>query len=134
MSTRTLGNRGEESAALYLQQHGYEILGRNVRVGHWEVDILAKSDTHLVFAEVKTRRSYPGAPSKFGRPADAVDARKKECLISAVYTWRKQHSGEYDTLIPNIDILEVYIDPSSETYRVLEIRHYRNAVGGRKGS
>lgn len=134
MSTRTLGNRGEESAALYLQQHGYEILGRNVRVGHWEVDILAKSDTHLVFAEVKTRRSYPGAPSKFGRPADAVDARKKECLISAVYAWRKQHSGEYDTLIPNIDILEVYIDPSSETYRVLEIRHYRNAVGGRKGT
>ena len=134
MSTRTLGNRGEESAALYLQQHGYEILGRNVRIGHWEVDILAKNDTHLVFAEVKTRRSYPGVPSKFGRPADAVDTRKRDCLVSAVYAWRKQHPGEYDTLIPNIDILEVYIDPSSETYRVLEIQHYRNAVGGRKGT
>jgi len=134
MSTRTLGSRGEESAALYLQQHGYEILGRNVRIGHWEVDILAKNDTHLIFAEVKTRRSYPGVPSKFGRPADAVDERKRDCLVSAVYAWHKQHPGEYDTLIPNIDILEVYIDPSSETYRVLEIRHYRNAVGGRKGT
>ena len=134
MSTRTLGNRGEESAALYLQQHGYEILGRNVRIGHWEVDILAKNDTHLVFAEVKTRRVYPGVPSKFGRPADAVDTRKRDCLVRAVYAWRKQHPGEYGALIPNIDILEVYIDPSSETYRVLEIRHYRNAVGGRKGT
>ena len=130
MSTRTLGSRGEESAAQYLTEQGYEILGRNVHLGHLEVDIIAKCETHLVFAEVKTRRAYPGVRSRYGRPADAVDARKRECLVNAVYAWRKLHPGEYDTLIPNIDIIEIYIDPSAETYRVLAVRHFRNAVGG----
>ena len=130
MSTRTLGSRGEESAAQYLTEQGYEILGRNVHLGHLEVDIIAKNETHLVFAEVKTRHAYPGVRSRYGRPADAVDARKRECLVNAVYAWRKRHPGEYDTLVPNIDIIEIYIDPSAETYRVLAVRHFRNAVGG----
>lgn len=134
MSTRSLGRRGEESAAQYLVDHGYTILGRNVQLGHLEVDILAKTETHLVFAEVKTRRGYPGVHSRYGRPAQAVDARKRHCLISAVAAWRRAHPGEYDTLIPNIDILEVYIDPFSDTYRVLSIRHFRNAVGGERST
>jgi len=124
---------GEESAALYLQKEGYTVLSRNVRFGHLEVDIIAKNATHLVFAEVKTRRCRPGIRSPFGRPADAVDARKRQNLLSALRAWQQTHRGEYDALIPNIDIIEVYTDPSSAEYRVLEIRHYKNAVNGMKG-
>ena len=131
MSTRSRGTAGEESAAQYLNAHGFTVLGRNVYVGHLEIDILAKDATHLIFAEVKTRRQYPGTATRFGRPADAVDARKRQNLITAVYTFLRDHPGEYDGLIPNIDIIEVYLDPApAAAYRVLDIRHFRNAVNG----
>ncbi len=129
MSTRSLGGAGEESAVLYLQKNGFTVLGRNVYVGHHEIDILARDDTHLIFAEVKTRRQYPGIYTKFGRPSDSVDKRKRESLISAVRLYLRAHPNEYTDLTPNIDIIEVYLDPSPDApYHVLDIRHFRNAV------
>lgn len=133
MSTKTLGHMGEESAALYLMNHGYKILGRNVYIGHDEIDIIAKNDTHLVFAEVKTRRARPGINGRYGRPADAVNRQKQACLMRAARRYLHDHAGEYPSLIPNIDVIEVYADPTSDTYHVLEIRHFRNAVNGMRG-
>ena len=57
MDNKSLGSRGEEAAALYLERHGYMILERNFRVPAGEIDIVAKTGATLVFAEVKTRRS-----------------------------------------------------------------------------
>lgn len=130
MNAHALGRAGEESAALYLKEHGYTILARNVRINHFEIDIIAKNQTHLIFAEVKTRRTRPHARAPFGRPADAVDARKRACLIAAVRTYWKEHRDAFPTLTPNIDILEVYVDPNTDAYRVLAIYHYPNAVTG----
>ncbi len=129
MSTRSRGCAGEESAAQYLTANGFTVLGRNVFVGHYEIDILAKDDTHLIFAEVKTRRQYPDTRTKFGRPADSVHAKKRTSLITAVHAFLKAHPDEYVDLSPNIDIIEVYLDPTPDApYRVLDIRHFRNAV------
>lgn len=133
MSTKTLGRMGEESAALYLEKNGYEILGRNVYIGHHEIDIIAKNDTHLVFAEIKTRRARPGINTGYGRPADAVNHRKQACLIHAARQYLYSHASEYPALIPNIDVIEVYADPQADTYHVLEIRHFKNAVNGMRG-
>ena len=133
MSTKSLGHMGEESAALYLEKNGYEILGRNVYIGHYEIDIIAKNDTHLVFAEVKTRRARPGVNSGYGRPADAVGRKKQDCLMRAARLYLHAHASEYPALIPNIDVIEVYADPRSDTYHVLEIRHFKNAVNGMRG-
>ena len=133
MSTKTLGRLGEESAALYLVKNGYEILGRNVYIGHYEMDIIAKNDTHLIFAEVKTRRARPGIHTGYGRPADAVDRRKQDCLMRAARLYLHAHASEYPTLIPNNDEIEVYADPRSDIYHVLEIRHFKNAVNGMRG-
>ena len=133
MSTKSLGHMGEESAAVYLAKNGYEILGRNVYVGHCEIDIIAKNDTHLVFAEVKTRRARPGINTGYGRPADAVNLRKQECLMKAARQYLYTHAGEYPTLIPNIDVIEVYVDPQADIYHVLDIRHFKNAVNGMRG-
>lgn len=131
MSTRSLGAAGEESAVQYLLNNGFTVLGRNIYIGHHEIDILARDDTHLIFAEVKTRRQYPDTRTKFGRPADSVDAQKRASLIAAVRAYLRAHPNEYTDLSPNIDIIEVYLDPSPDApYRVLDIRHFRNAVNG----
>jgi putative endonuclease len=53
MSTTHKGQEGEDAAARYLEENGYQILERRFRSGPGEVDIIAKKDDTVVFAEVK---------------------------------------------------------------------------------
>ena len=46
---------------------GYEIIERNYRYKHSEIDLIAKNNGFLVFVEVKTRKS-----TKFGQPEQFV--------------------------------------------------------------
>jgi putative endonuclease len=59
-----LGRRGERLAALHLERLGFEILARNQRTRHGEIDLIACDGETTVFAEVKTRlaSSAPPAP------------------------------------------------------------------------
>ena len=66
------GIRGEEIAADYLVKIGYEIIERNYRYKHSEIDLIAKNNGFLVFVEVKTRRS-----TKFGQPEEFVTPRQE---------------------------------------------------------
>ena len=52
-----LGKMGEDLAVQYLTDKGYEILERNWRNKHKEIDIIAKDGETLVIVEVKTRQS-----------------------------------------------------------------------------
>ena len=125
MDNKTLGYLGEKSAALYLERRGYHIIGRNVYIGHAEIDIIAENEYNIVFVEVKTRRQYPDKFSIFPRPADAVDEHKRACLIRAVEGYSRENKSDKS---PRIDIIEVYADPTSETYAVLDILHFEGAV------
>ena len=124
MNTREFGKMGEESAAEYLRDHGYEIIGQNVYVGHREVDIIAENEFFIVFAEVKTRHQIPDN-NPFGMPGEAVDSRKKTRLVSAAEEYLHSNPTEKS---PRIDIIEVYVSPTSSEYKVLDLRHYENAV------
>lgn len=125
MDKKTLGNLGESCAAEYLSKKGYHIIGRNVYIGHAEIDIIAENDTSIVFAEVKTRRQYPDKFNIFPRPADAVDERKRACLIRAVEGYSRENKSEKS---PRIDIIEVYADPSTDAFAVLDVLHFESAV------
>lgn len=72
------GNHGEALAAKYLVEKGYDVLHKNWRHSHWEVDIIASKDDILHFIEVKTRRT-----KKFGHPEEAVSKKKIQNLINA---------------------------------------------------
>ncbi|MDD5041063.1 MAG: YraN family protein [Candidatus Peribacteraceae bacterium] len=83
------GLKGEEIAARYLLSIGYDIRGRNVRIGRDEIDILAHDpvDDVVVFAEVKTRsKLLKDFPPELG-----IDRRKKQRLILAARTWVNRH-------------------------------------------
>ncbi|MBO4859103.1 MAG: YraN family protein [Treponema sp.] len=54
MGNRETGLSGEERAAQYLLEKGYEVLERNWRTKTGEIDIIAKKAETLVFVEVKT--------------------------------------------------------------------------------
>lgn len=128
MDSKQFGKKGEDSAASFLCGKGFTIIGRNVRTGHLETDIIAKNDTHIVFCEVKTRSEYPERHHPYGRPAAAVDINKQKKLITAAEEFLRRNRDEFPELFPRIDVIEVYIKPSSETYKVLKIVHMENAV------
>ena len=68
-----LGKWGEQYAADYLQSIGYDIIERDWRFGHRDIDIIARTGdgTTVVFVEVKTRTS-----DVVTKPDDAVDIKK----------------------------------------------------------
>ena len=68
-----LGKWGEQYAADYLQSIGYDIIERDWRIGHRDIDIIARTGdgTTVVLVEVKTRTS-----DVVTKPDDAVDIKK----------------------------------------------------------
>jgi putative endonuclease len=74
-----LGEKGEQLAVEYLEQHNYKILARNYRYLKAEVDIIAQKEGVLAAIEVKTRSS-----TEFGNPQDFINPKKIKLLVSAV--------------------------------------------------
>jgi len=66
-----LGRWGEEAAARMLVEKGYNIIARDWKDSHKDLDIIAEDNGCLVIVEVKTRRS-----NDFMLPQQAVDRRK----------------------------------------------------------
>lgn len=62
---RSLGRFGEDLVARELMRRGFEIVGRNVKIGRGrtavEIDIVARSGRDYALIEVKTAR-YPTTP------------------------------------------------------------------------
>jgi putative endonuclease len=65
VSTSARGARGEDRAAEYLQGQGWNILARNVRSRHGEVDLVAGRDDLLAFVEVKAWESFGPADLEY---------------------------------------------------------------------
>src|SRR5277367_2707520 len=72
-----LGDRGENLAARYLRNRGYNIIIRNFRCELGEIDIIARDGKTLVFVEVKTRAYDDPAPE------DQVNTHKQQQLTKA---------------------------------------------------
>jgi len=54
-TTRFRGDQGEALVARWLEQQGFLILARNVRLGPLEVDIVAREGPVVALIEVRTR-------------------------------------------------------------------------------
>lgn len=126
-----IGERGEELAAEFLNKSGYTVITRNCRISHDEIDIIAEDEKYIVFAEVKTRADTP-SNRRYGRPACAVDYRKKEKLLRAAAQYIRREKPEKS---PRIDVIEVYLPYIREgmpidvsTLTAVRINHIRNAV------
>jgi len=76
------GRAAEAAAASYLTGRGWTLLGRNVRIGRGELDLIARRGPVLAFVEVKARRS-----AACGAPEDAVDARKRRQVARLAELW-----------------------------------------------
>lgn len=94
------GKQGEEIAVKYLTDKGYEILERNWRNRHKEIDIIAKDGKDLVIVEVKTRKS-----NSYGEPDLAVNKQKQRLLIYAANAYIYRNNLDTDTRFDIISIV-----------------------------
>ena len=81
-SRLALGAAGEELAAAWYRDHGYDVVTRNSRVTEGELDIVARRGDTLVICEVKARRT-----DAYGTPAAAVTPDKQARIrrLAAIY-------------------------------------------------
>jgi len=70
-----LGRLGEDAAAAWYLQHGYEVVARNWSCRAGEIDLICRRGRVLVICEVKTRSS-----ERFGSPFEAVTPAKRRRL------------------------------------------------------
>ena len=94
------GKWGEDVAANYLLEHGFEILERNWRHEHKEIDFIAQKNEQLYFVEVKTRHGEEW------KAEDAVTAKKRALMWRAMMAWKLKHPSPMPVNYPVIAIVK----------------------------
>lgn len=97
-----LGKWGEDEAALYYEDRGYEILERDWKVGKRDIDLIALTEDKdtLVFVEVKTRQN-----NDLQEPEEAVDVKKLRNLAIAANAYVKLHGLDMDVRFDIISVI-----------------------------
>ena len=97
-----LGKWGEDEAALYYEDKGYEILERDWKVGKRDIDLIALTEDKdtLVFVEVKTRQN-----NDLQEPEEAVDVKKMRNLAIAANAYVKLHGLDMDVRFDSISVI-----------------------------
>lgn len=97
-----LGKWGEDEAALYYEDRGYEILERDWKVGKRDIDLIALTEDKdtLVFVEVKTRQN-----NDLQEPEEAVDVKKMRNLAIAANVYVKLHGLDMDVRFDIISVI-----------------------------
>ena len=114
---KEFGASAERVAALFLEQRGYQILARNVRTRHGEIDLIAQQGAELVFVEVKARRG-----SAHGTPEEAVTPRKQLQLVKLAEAFLAEQDA-FAGREWRIDVVAVELDRAGKVVRIELIKH-----------
>lgn len=113
---RDVGKEGENIAAKYLAEKGFEIVERNYHYSHGEIDIVARDKECLVFVEVKTRLNL-----KYGEPEYAINPKKIKQIkkMAELYLFDK----EIEEANCRFDVVAILLEDETNP----QITHYENA-------
>lgn len=114
---RDIGKEGEDIAAKYLTEKGFNIIARNYHYStKGEIDIIANDKNQLVFIEVKSRINL-----EFGEPEYAINPKKIKQIkkMAELYLFDK----EIEEVDCRFDIVAIILGDSKNP----KINHYENA-------
>lgn len=114
----SLGLWGEQQAAQYLREQGYQILDARFRCREGEIDLVAGRGEYLCFVEVKLRKN-----DHFAQAREFVTRAKQQKIRTAALYYLMQHPS---ALQPRFDVVEVYAPLGEDTKKPV-IRHWKNA-------
>lgn len=105
MSTKEIGDKGEDEAVKYLIQNKYRVIDRNWRSRWCEIDIVASKANIIYFVEVKYRKS-----DKWGVGLDAINSNKIRQMTFAASNWVNDNNWDGDYRLIAISVSPVGID------------------------
>ena len=116
-----LGDAAEARVAEHLQASGWTVLGRNVRMGRFELDLVGLDPGPpgaLVVVEVRWR-----AGREFGLPEETVDHRKRTRVRAGAYGLLDRGTLPDGAPLPRLPLRFdlVVVEPDGR------MRHYRAA-------
>ena len=116
MDTHARGRRFEDHAARYLSAAGWTLLGRNVRAGRREIDLVIRRGRTVAFVEVKGRRD-----DRTGDPLAAITPRKQIEIARVAREWIRTHGRPGDEY--RFDAVAVRCRPGGR----VEVEHVEDA-------
>ncbi len=102
-ASHDFGRLGEDLAARFLAARGWTVIERNFRLGHKEVDLVARRRGVVAFVEVKSR-SGPD----YGHPLEAITAGKRREIELVARAWVARHGRPGD--VYRFDAMAVHRD------------------------
>jgi len=81
-----LRNSFEQRARRHYRLRGYRILGTNVWIGGYELDLVVRRGRRLAFVEVKAKTG-----DRLGDPLEMVTAEKQRRVRLAAEAWLASH-------------------------------------------
>ncbi len=123
-----IGDAAEQLVVDRLVACGWRILGRQVRVGRAELDIVAidlAPPQRLVIVEVRAR-----ATRNFGTPEETVDMRKRIRLRRAAQGLREHGVLADGTIVPPLPLrLDlIVVEPADRPGEPARVRHHVAAI------
>jgi putative endonuclease len=118
MTSREIGDIGEEAVARFLKQNGYEILERNFTVRGGEIDIIAQKNGRLAFVEVKSRKS-----GSLTTGESAITAKKRGFIVRTADIYYRRYKAKYGTALCRFDVAVAEIDCG----KVKHVKYYVSA-------
>jgi putative endonuclease len=85
------GLRGEHIALAYLTACGWDIEAHRFRLGHHDIDLIARRGDLVAFVEVKTRHS-----AVCGSAIESVSRLKQRLISRVALLWRLRHGRASD--------------------------------------
>jgi putative endonuclease len=117
---RHLGRIGEDLALAHLRRRGFELVARNHRTRHGEIDLIVCDGETLVFAEVKTRRE-----TNAGRePWEALHPRKRRQVRRMASAFLAEVDERPRVAGLRCDAIGIVIDPQG---RLVSLDHLEGA-------
>ncbi|MFZ6015761.1 MAG: YraN family protein [Patescibacteria group bacterium] len=101
---QVLGKTGEQIAALFFTEQGYEVVEQNWRSKAGEIDLIVRKSDEWRFVEVKMRSS-----AAFGYPEEAVDDEKNEHFYDAISDFLAENRQINEELV-HADILSIILN------------------------
>jgi putative endonuclease len=116
------GYAGEKAAMAHLLRQGWRIEAHRFRLGHHDLDLVARLGGLVAFIEVKTRRSV-----RFGQPVESVGRRKQMVMERLAELWRVRFGLPGDRY--RFDVIAIREGDSSTSPQLTHIEGAWRPVG-----
>lgn len=114
-----IGKMGEEVTVHWLKNQGWEILARNWRCPHGEIDIIARQGDIVAFVEVKTR-----TVGYLSSPLEAINIIKQHKILKTAWLWLEEVKIQEQ---PRFDVAAIVINTKGQ---VLSFEYIESAFDG----